>query len=1112
MALMLVWSGLALATPTGGVVSAGSAIIGETPGRITITQTTPNVAINWQSFGIGTGQSVQFVQPGRASVALNRVIGGDASAILGSLSSNGQVFLINPSGILFGPGASVNVGGLVASTLNLGDADFMTGRYRFKGESTGTVVNQGVLRAADGGYLALLGTQVDNQGKVQATRGSVAIAAGQAMTLDILGNQLLSVRVDEGVAHALLSNGGLLQADGGQVLMSTQAAGNLLANAVNNTGVVQAQTVENRQGTILLLGSMDIGTVSLGGTLDVSAGPGQKAGRVLATGHQVGIFDAHILASGGAGGGQVLIGGGYQGRDPAVPNAQAVYMSAGASIEANAREQGDGGQVVLWADGSTRALGQVSARGGALGGDGGLIETSGQWLDVGGLRVDTRAPLGQTGTWLLDPADITISGAATTDASATGGVFAPDSGVSAANINVTDLVTALGLSNVTVSTENTGVTGAGSGDIDVNTVVTWTAPTTLTLNAERDVNVNQAITGTDGSLSLNAGRDVTVKVGAAITTTTGQLTFTAVQDVNINAATTITTGNLQAVAGRNVKVSAASSITTGNMVLRADNDGSGPGAAAGTMSITCGSNCLTVTTGELSIRFNPVDYASTSAEVLAYDANLTGAATLDAKAWVFGLGDNKPYDGTTTATVSGFVPDTTGAAPPVTLGAVSNASFDTAAVGVDKPISFESTFTDANHALFAPVGLAAGSYRAIADITARALTITEQNAVKVYGEILSSAGFTTSGLVNGESVGSVSLTSSGQASTASVAGSPYAIVPSNATGGTFTASNYSITYVNGALTVTPAPLAITAQDVSKVYGQTPALTGFDASALVNGETVGSVTLASVGQAATAGVVGSPYAIEASNATGGTFTPSNYSISYVNGVLTVTPAPLTITAQDVSKVYGQASVLNGFEADALVNGETVGFVSMSSEGQSELSSVEGSPYAIVPSNAGGGSFTASNYSISYVSGVLTVIPIAPPIELPDVPPVVVPPVIVEPVPPPVAPSIPAGSGLVVPLVSSDTQALPHLPLSDAPLAPLVVLPLANLVQGPVTPAAPVKPEIVFAPSPSTTPAIAPVSPSTPAAMPTPLAEPRDVAEDEKPFVLAPIRRPLKQDRN
>ena len=1099
MALMLAWGGLAQANPTGGVVSAGSAAIGESPGHMTITQTTPNVAIQWQSFGIGAGQSVQFVQPGRASVALNRVIGGDASAILVGLTSNGQVFLINPSGILFGPGASVNVGGLVASTLKLDDADFMAGRYSFTGEGVGTVVNQGLLRAADGGYVALLGAHVNNLGTVVASRGSVAMAAGQAMTLELLGDQLLSVRVDQGVANALLTNGGLLQADGGQVLMSTQAAGNVLANAVNNTGVVQAQTVENRQGTIVLLGSMDSGTVSLGGTLDVSAGPGQKAGRVLATGHQVGLFDAHILASGGAGGGQVLIGGGYQGRDPAVPHAQAVYMSAHATIEANAREQGDGGQVVLWADGSTRALGQVSARGGADGGDGGLIETSGQWLDVGGLRVDTRAPLGHIGNWLLDPADITISGAASTDATGTGGVFAPDSGVSAANINVTDLVTALALSNVTVSTENTGLSGSGSGDIDVDAVVTWTAATTLTLNAERDVNVNQAITGTDGSLVLNAGGDVTV--GAAIKTTTGHLSFSAAQDVNINAATTITTGNLEAVAGGNVTISAASTITTGNMVLRADNDGTGPGAAAGTVAITCGSNCLTVTAGELSIRFNPVDYASTASEVAAYDANLTGAGTLDAKAWVFGLGDNKPYDGTTTATVSALMPDTTGAVPVATLGTVSNASFDSAAVGVDKPISFESTFTDTVYALFAPAGQAAGSYQTRADITPQALTITESNAIKVYGETSASAGFTTSGLVNGETVGSVTLASTGQVATAPVAGSPYAIVPSNATGGTFTASNYSISYVNGALTVTPAPLTITAQDVSKVYGQTPVLSGFDASALVNGETVGSVTLTSTGQVATAGVLGSPYAIEASSATGGTFTPSNYSISYVNGVLTVTPAPLTITAQDVSKVYGQTAVLNGFDADALLNGETVGFVSMSSEGQLELSSEESSPYAIVPSNARGGSFTPTDYSIRYVSGVLTVTPVAPPANLPAVEPVA-PAEIAKPVLPSDAPTLPAPSGV------SETQALPHLPQRDLRSVPLSVLPSANLVPGPITSAVPVTPAALSVPAPTPVPSAA--TQSTPA--PRPLEQPARVGGEGQPRGLAPMRRPPKQDLN
>lgn len=887
LAVMLAWGGLAVATPQGGVVSAGSASISQVAGQTTITQTTPHVAINWQSFGVAAGQAVQFVQPGRSAVALNRVTGADPSAILGRLSANGQVFLVNSNGILFGSGASVDVGGLVASTLNISDADFMAGRYRFSGAGAAELRNQGTLQSADGGYVALLGAQVNNQGTVVAPRGSVALAAGQAMTLDVLGDRLLSVRVDQGVANALLSNGGLLQADGGQVLMSTQAAGNLLANAVNNTGVVQAQTVENRQGNIVLLGSMDIGTVSLGGTLDVSAGPGQKAGRVMATGHQVGLFDAHILASGGSGGGQVLIGGGYQGRDLAVPHAQAVYMSAGATIEANAREQGDGGQVVLWADGSTRALGQVSARGGTQGGDGGLIETSGQWLDVGGLRVDTRAQLGQIGTWLLDPADITISGAATTDASATGGVFAPNSGVSAANINAADLVTALGSSNVTVSTANTGLSGAGLGDIDVNAVLTWTAPTTLTLDAARDVNVNQAITGTDGSLVLNAGRDVTV--GAAITTTTGQLAFTAAQDVNINAATTITTGNLQAVAGRNVSVSAASSITTGNMVLRADNDGTGPGAAAGTVTITCGSHCLTVTTGELIIRFNPADYASTSSEILAYANNLTGGGTLDAKAWVFGLGDNKVYDGTTTATVNGLMPDVTDAPPSVILGPVSDANFDTRDVGTDKVITYASTFVDSVYDLFATAQAPAGTYRARADITPRTLSVNAVTDARIYNGTASSVGApTVTGLQTGDTLNGA-LTQAfaskdvlGVGASTLVASGSYSVSDGN--GG----NNYSVSVLTAPGTISPAPLTITAQDVNKIYGQTPVLSAFDASALVNGETVGSVTLTSAGQVATASVAGSPYAIVPNAATGGTFTPGNYSISYVNGVLAVTP--------------------------------------------------------------------------------------------------------------------------------------------------------------------------------------------------------------------------------
>jgi filamentous hemagglutinin family protein len=159
-----------------------------------ITQTTPQVAINWQSFGIAAGQSVQFVQPGRQAIALNRVTGADPSAILGQLSANGQVFLVNPNGILFGAGASVNVGGLVASTLNISDGDFMSGRYRFSGASTAELINQGALHAAGEGYVVLLGARVNNLGSVVAQRGSVAMAAGQAGHLEQGGGHWSTLR------------------------------------------------------------------------------------------------------------------------------------------------------------------------------------------------------------------------------------------------------------------------------------------------------------------------------------------------------------------------------------------------------------------------------------------------------------------------------------------------------------------------------------------------------------------------------------------------------------------------------------------------------------------------------------------------------------------------------------------------------------------------------------------------------------------------------------------------------------------------------------------------------------------------------------------------------
>jgi len=284
---------LAVAAParavTQGVVVAGKATIVQNGPTTTINQSTGNVAINWDNFSIPAGQTVRFAQPNSHSVALNRVIGSDPSVILGNLTANGQVFLVNPNGILFGLGSSVNVGGLVASTMNISDADFMAGRYAFTGAGRGSVVNLGNIQVSEGGYVALMGRSVSNQGIISARLGSVTLAAGEAVTLDIAGDGLLNVSVSQGAVDALVENGGLIRADGGHVLLTAQAASGLLDTAVNNTGVIQARTLEDRAGTIQLMGDMQSGNVTVDGTLDASAPGGGNGGFIETSAAHVGI-------------------------------------------------------------------------------------------------------------------------------------------------------------------------------------------------------------------------------------------------------------------------------------------------------------------------------------------------------------------------------------------------------------------------------------------------------------------------------------------------------------------------------------------------------------------------------------------------------------------------------------------------------------------------------------------------------------------------------------------------------------------------------------------------------------------------------------------------------
>ena len=293
---LLLGGAAAMAAPVGGQVVAGTASVSQTGAvgqtTTTVQQSSTHLALNWQSFNIGAAESVNFVQPSASAIAVNRIADTQGTQILGRLSANGQVWLINPNGLLFGRDAQVNVGGLVASTLDLVTDGFGSSSQRFAGNSTAGVTNLGTLSTADGGSVALLGHSVVNQGLISARLGTVALGAGSAVTLSFSANKLLGMQVDGNALNTLVDNGGVLRADGGQVLMSAGARDSLLASVVNNTGVVEARTVDQQQGRIVLLGGMASGQLNLAGTLDASAPDFGNGGFIETSAAKVHIADS----------------------------------------------------------------------------------------------------------------------------------------------------------------------------------------------------------------------------------------------------------------------------------------------------------------------------------------------------------------------------------------------------------------------------------------------------------------------------------------------------------------------------------------------------------------------------------------------------------------------------------------------------------------------------------------------------------------------------------------------------------------------------------------------------------------------------------------------------
>ncbi|HMM74821.1 MAG TPA: MBG domain-containing protein [Gammaproteobacteria bacterium] len=545
----------AVADPSGGVVVGGRGSIGGSPGNQVITQQSLRLAIDWQSFSLAAGERTEFRQPDASAVALNRVIGGAPSEIHGRILANGQVYLVNPQGVLFGQGAQVDVGGLVASTLALSAQDFMAGSARFTDTGgEGRVVNEGSLRAAEGGYVALLGRQVTNAGRIEAPRGTVALAAGEQISLRLDDASLVELSVDRATLDALVENHGAIRADGGAVLLTAHARDALLDTVVNNDGVIEANSVGS-VGGVVRLGGGEGGVVQVSGTLAARGDEaGEAGGAIEITGRRIALIDAaQVDASGEAGGGTVHVGGSRQGQGP-LPNSEAVFIGRDARLDASAGAQGDGGEIVVYAEDSARVHGRLAATGGAAGGDGGFVETSGKRGFELTATPLVKAAAGAPGTWLIDPLNVVISANANQCVGLGGCVNGPNwtSTASGATLGANLITAALNAGqNVTIAT---GAGGSGAGDITLlgSPVIqksAGAADVTLSLSAHNDIGITAPIAQTGGSavgrlnVVLRADSDANgignVALRTPITTGGGSITATG-QNVTVLGSLTTT--------------------------------------------------------------------------------------------------------------------------------------------------------------------------------------------------------------------------------------------------------------------------------------------------------------------------------------------------------------------------------------------------------------------------------------------------------------------------------------------------------------------------------------------------------------------------------------------
>ncbi|MDD5097027.1 MAG: filamentous hemagglutinin N-terminal domain-containing protein [Candidatus Omnitrophica bacterium] len=632
--------------PVGPLVQIGAPTITTTGNDMTVNANQfDKTWIDWQGgFNIGSQNSVNNIGPAASAVILHNDVSGVISNIQGALSGNCNVFLLNPSGILFGSGAQVNVGGLVASTMRMSMNDFMSGSYILKQEDTanpGLIANAGKINASGPMGVSLVGGAVRNTGVISANLSTVNLASGKEVTLNANNTGSIQVVVDKKVLSQVLDqngnkvdvgveNLGEINANGGRVYIQAEAMQDIFEKLINQEGVVKAGSMVEQNGKIILVSDSE-GIIQNTGTLDASAiEAGAKGGEVEMRGEkvgQLGIVKADALDGDGG--------------DIELRASKVVALGPDSETTADAGLNGDGGNVVVFSPDTAlmAPTAKISVRGGDSSGDGGFVEVSGQkYVEVNGI-VDRRALNGQAGLLYIDPVDLTIDDGAADPITWTVHSWANGTGNNTTTMDIDVLMTNhLALGDTVI--DALGGDGAGNGDIILN------AGKTLTNNTVNDLTLT--------------GRNITVTAGTPINFTVAganlNLNGTGAIDINdsitlaggsfdSNGTTFDNTGGAITTAGGNIDISGH----TGAVIIGAAlNSGIGFVDIDSTTSTVAINKGITTTTGNVTI-----DSAVGSTTTVGVDGDIqttTGTVTFGAT-----RADNLTTSGDVTTTIGGNI-------------------------------------------------------------------------------------------------------------------------------------------------------------------------------------------------------------------------------------------------------------------------------------------------------------------------------------------------------------------------------------------------------------------------------------------------------------------------